>query len=98
MRCQSIFHKCLVHQRRTLKPTLSPALTVYVAVLPAKIVAVHQLTGQRRVVAVRVLASVRILATNRLSVDNQAVADVTHWHKGRKQREESNCLDLFEEL
>jgi hypothetical protein len=65
----------------------------------AKVVAVHQLAGQRWVVAVGVLASVRILATNGLSVDDQAVEDVMRvGTEGRKQREESNCLDHFEKM
>jgi hypothetical protein len=64
------------------------------ALVAAKVVAVHQLGGDRWVVGVAVLADVGILATDGLSVDNQAVEDVVSvGSKRRKKREEGDCLD-----
>jgi hypothetical protein len=63
----------------------------------AELVAVHNIGSESGVVGVAVLAGVGILAADILSVDNQAVEDVVGvGTKGRKQREESNCLDHFE--
>jgi hypothetical protein len=67
------------------------------ALVAAEVVAVHQLAGEGWHVRVAVLASVGIVATDGLSVDNQTVEDVMGvGTEGRKQREESNCLDHFE--
>jgi hypothetical protein len=63
----------------------------------AEVVAVHNIGSESGVVRVAVLAGVGILAADILSVYNQAVEDVMGvGTKGRKQREESNCLDHFE--
>jgi hypothetical protein len=68
------------------------------SLVAAELRAVDDLGSERGHVAVGVLAGIGIVAADGLVVDDQLVHDVMRLSDGRKKREDSSCLDHFEEM